>query len=1064
MKKKLNLDKLKELELSYAEKMLENEALDKTNRTLAQDLERLTTEIVNAGQDLKKKSIEIETLKSAQRESEKINKTLISISNAVNTTVNLDELYRFIHMAIDQIIDSTNFIIAIHDPLNRTFSIPYYMDTMDAIPPLNMNNPHDIDSSVLTGTVLKDGRPLLIKKSEIVKLMNAKQKRVFGTVAEVWLGVPLKIQNRIIGVMITQSYTDPNRYNERDVEFLTSVSEQVALAIERTRAVDALKQNEERYRTLVDNLDDIFFSVDTSGRFIYLSHRFESITGYRANEIRHRRMVLIPADIQSQTIDDGCVYFDRLIHPEDQRTVLQTIHNAMQNRDAYRVEYRIIKKNGRINWVYEKGSMLEDPVNGKCLEGFIQDIHESRHAEEVNRVLFSISNAVNTAVNLDDLYKSIHYSLSRIVDVTNFFISLYDKQTDSIHCPYSVDAMEDSLSDMYHISSPDSNSHTAIVINTGKPVLHTKEDFLKYLRARNLKPAMTLSKIWLGVPLKIKDEVIGAIVVHSYTNPNLYEEKDVNILLRVSDQVALAIERKRVNEALKFSEEKYRTILESIEDGYYEVDPAGNIVFFNQSMCRILGYNEKELIGLNNRRYLDEFNTRKVYHAFNRMFQTGKPINRFDFEVITKGGEKSHIDASASLIVDEKNQPIGFRGIARDISEQKTAEKEKKMLESQLQRAQKMEAIGLLAGGVAHDLNNILAGLVSYPELLLMDLPEDSPLRRPIQTIQRAGEKAAAIVQDLLTLARRGVALAEAVNINDVITEYLRSPVFGLLQSYHPKVRVELDLEKDLFNTLGSPVHLNQTIMNLVSNAAEAMPEGGIIRIITANQYVDKPIRRYDQVEEGDYVTLKIIDNGIGISPHDIDRIFEPFYTKKVMGRSGTGLGMAVVWGTVKDHHGYIDVQSILGQGTTFILYFPITRRDLLVKDAPISRAEYMGNGETILVIDDMREQREIAVSILSRLGYQVTALAGGEEAVDYLKSRKVDLLVLDMVMDPGLDGLETYRQIIKIHPGQKAIIVSGFSESERVKELQKLGAGTYLRKPFLLQKIGLAIRSELTR
>jgi signal transduction histidine kinase/CheY-like chemotaxis protein len=416
------------------------------------------------------------------------------------------------------------------------------------------------------------------------------------------------------------------------------------------------------------------------------------------------------------------------------------------------------------------------------------------------------------------------------------------------------------------------------------------------------------------------------------------------------------------------------------------------------------------------------------------------------------------------LIVDEKNQPVGFRGIARDITEQKTAEKEKKMLENQLQRAQKMEAIGMLAGGVAHDLNNILAGLVSYPELLLMDLPEDSSLRRPIQTIQRAGEKAAAIVQDLLTLARRGVALAEAVNINDGIAEYLRSPVFGLLQSYHPKVRVELDLEKDLFNILGSPVHLNQTIMNLVSNAAEAMPEGGLIQIITANQYIDKPIRRYDQVEEGDYVTLKIIDNGIGISPHDIDRIFEPFYTKKVMGRSGTGLGMAVVWGTVKDHHGYIDVQSILGQGTTFILYFPITRRDLLVKDAPIPRAEYMGAGETILVIDDMREQREIAVSMLSRLGYQVTALAGGEEAVEYLKSRKVDLLVLDMVMDPGIDGLETYRQIIKIHPGQKAIIVSGFSESERVKELQRLGAGTYLRKPFLFQKIGLAIRSELTR
>jgi PAS domain-containing protein len=283
VRKEHNLDKLRELESSYTKKLLENEALYKTNRTLAQDLERLTAEIAKSGQDLKKKSVEIEALKAAQRESGKINKTLISISNAVNTTVNLDELYRFIHMALGQIIDSTNFIIAIHDPQSRTFSVPYYIDSMDVDPPLNMNNLQDIDSSVLTGTVLTDGRPLLIKKSEIVKLMNAKHKRVFGTKPEVWLGVPLKIQNRIIGVMITQSYTDPNRYNERDVEFLTSVSEQVALAIERKRAVDALQQSEERYRTLVNNLDDIFFSVDATGRFIYLSDRFESITGYGTN-------------------------------------------------------------------------------------------------------------------------------------------------------------------------------------------------------------------------------------------------------------------------------------------------------------------------------------------------------------------------------------------------------------------------------------------------------------------------------------------------------------------------------------------------------------------------------------------------------------------------------------------------------------------------------------------------------------------------------------------------------------------------------------------------------------
>ena len=384
-------------------------------------------------------------------------------------------------------------------------------------------------------------------------------------------------------------------------------------------------------------------------------------------------------------------------------------------------------------------------------------------------------------------------------------------------------------------------------------------------------------------------------------------------------------------------------------------------------------------------------------------------------------------------------------------------------LEKQLKHAHKMEAVGTLAGGVAHDLNNILSGLVSYPDLLLLDITEDSPLRQPILRIRESGQKAAAIVQDMLTLARRGVAITDVLNLNDIISDFLETPECESLKSNHLDVVFEISLARDLLNILGSPVHLSKTIMNLISNAAEAIPGKGEIFILTENLYIDKPVKGYEDVQEGDYVRLRVSDSGVGISQNDLSRIFEPFYTKKEMGRSGTGLGMAVVWGTVKDHNGYIDVQSTPGIGTTCDLYFPVTRREPTEKKAAVSMDEYMGNAK-ILVVDDIEEQRQIAHQILTKLGYRVTTVASGEDAVAYMKENSADLIILDMVMDPGIDGLETYKRILKYHPGQRAIIASGFSETERVKKAQAMGAGACLKKPYFMENIGLAVRAELNR
>ncbi len=401
--------------------------------------------------------------------------------------------------------------------------------------------------------------------------------------------------------------------------------------------------------------------------------------------------------------------------------------------------------------------------------------------------------------------------------------------------------------------------------------------------------------------------------------------------------------------------------------------------------------------------------------------------------------------------------------MAIDITEQKEAAQEKQRLMARIRRAEKMEALGTLAGGVAHDLNNVLGGIVGYPDLLLLDMPADHPLRRPVETIRDSGLRATAIVQDLLTLARRGVAVMEPVNLNDAIDQFLRSPEYQQMMQTHPDVRIEISLCKTLLNCNGSPVHLSKMIMNLLANAVEAMPGGGEVRLATTNRYVDLPIKGYEEVQEGDYTVLRITDTGSGIEEEDLERIFEPFYTKKKMGRSGTGLGMAVVWGTVKDHNGYIEIQSAVDKGTTIEIYLPATRHDIIENPPQSDISDIQGNGETVLVVDDVAIQREIAADMLRRLGYTPHSAASGEEAVAYLTDHRVDLLLLDMIMDPNMNGLETYRQVSKIHPDQKAIIVSGFSETAAVSEAQGLGAGKYLKKPYTIQQLGQIIKEMLS-
>lgn len=382
--------------------------------------------------------------------------------------------------------------------------------------------------------------------------------------------------------------------------------------------------------------------------------------------------------------------------------------------------------------------------------------------------------------------------------------------------------------------------------------------------------------------------------------------------------------------------------------------------------------------------------------------------------------------------------------------------KERQEIQAKLAHAEKMEAIGTLAGGVAHDLNNILSGVVTYPDLLLHTLPEDSKLRAPLETIRTSGKKAAAIVNDLLTLARRGAKVKEAVNLQELIEAYLQSPELQELLRHHPQVTIDFIPSDDDFFMLGSPVHLGKAVMNLVTNGIEAMEEGGTLTIELDRTHLTFRPAEFSHWRPGPYLHLSITDTGIGIAQGDLQRIFEPFYSSKSMGKSGTGLGMAVVWGTVEDHKGHITVESKLHEGTTFQLFFPVDpERHRQPETESIDLSSLKGRQQTILVVDDSGEQRRIASELLRHLNYTPTTVASGEEAVAYLKDNTVDLIILDMVMAPGIDGLETYKRILETSPGQRAVIASGFSQSANITEARRLGISAYIMKPYSLVEIG---------
>ncbi|MGD9051828.1 MAG: PAS domain S-box protein [Desulfobacterales bacterium] len=550
--------------------------------------------------------------------------------------------------------------------------------------------------------------------------------------------------------------------------------------------------------------------------------------------------------------------------------------------------------------------------------------------------------------------------------------------------------------------------------------------------------------------LKNDGQILWAIV-----RASAVKDRDGNIQywLGIMEDIS---ERKSAQEALMESERRYRNILGSIEEGYFEVDLNGNFTFFNNRVCQIIGYERDALLGMNNRQYTSPETAHKMYHIFNRVFRTGEPAKVTKYEIIRKDSTKKIIEVSASLMKGADDQPVGFRGIMRDVTSRIQAEKEKKLLESQVQHAQKMEAIGTLAGGIAHDFNNLLMGFQGNISLMKMDLTDEHPHQEFLNNMESYVKRGSDLTRQILGFARGGKYQVKTTNLNVLINK--NADMFSRARK---EITIHKKFQEDLYTVDVDRGQIEQVLLNLFVNAWQAMPGGGNLYVETEN--INLQANDYDKpyaIDSGKYVRITVSDSGIGMDKKTQERIFEPFFTTKAFGR-GTGLGLASAYGIIKNHNGIINVYSEKGHGTTFKIYLPASDKQVISEKFKFEEAR--GGTETILLVDDEEMVADIGKDLLEKLGYTVLVAAGGAEAIKLFQRHRdqIGLVILDMIM-PDMSGGETFSRMRAIKPDAKILLSSGYSLDRRASAIIKQGCNGFIQKPFNLKKISHKIREIL--
>ncbi|MCS6806583.1 MAG: PAS domain S-box protein [Acidobacteriota bacterium] len=966
---------------------------------------------------------------------------IFEIIEGVATTANLDELLRLIHQSLKKLIYAENCFVALYDRQTEMFTFPFFVDKYDTVP-----SPQKVGRSC-TAYVFRTGRPLLLTEESFRQLVEQGEVELVGTSSPIWLGVPLKTPTETIGVLVVQHYEDEHAYTERDLQLLWSVGGQIALAIERKRAEDALRQGAMRLETLVGSIDEIVMEFDQEGRYLNIWTTNDQLLVRPKEELLGR-------------------YSSEVLGEEFVRPFLEIYRRVLLTGHAESVEYPLEVMGGK-RWFLARISpipsadgsyktvcvLARDITERKQMEQALEQrnqqlnilYEQARREAQHSASLVEVTSAINSTMQIDELLDLIVEKVLVLTNSKQGSLFLLNESGELTPCAPRRLVEEQARGLRFKVGE----GIVGWVAQTGQGVL--LNDVRRHPKFKLTAPFWPLYSM-IAVPLLIQESVAGVLCIDRLEGEESFTQDEFRIVQDFAKQAGLALAKARLFEALRRSQQQYQTLVEASSDIIFSLDLDGRITYINPAIQHTGGYAPEEVIGKPFLDFIHPDDRATVTQLFAQRLQGD--IQMAEFRAIAKNGEVRLLQSSGRALI-EGSRIVSLTGVIRDVTEQKQAEEENRRLQQQLLHAQKMESIGTLAGGIAHDFNNLLQGILGYTSLVLQQVEPGSESHRYLRTILDSAERAANLTRQMLTFSRRREPKIEPIAINRLVEE----SIWMLRHMIPTTIDIQTRLAPDLWTVEADATQIQQVLMNLCVNARDAMPGGGILRLETANHVISQPQSQYQgSITPGRYVLITVSDTGIGMTPEVRERIFEPFFTTKGVGE-GTGLGLAVVYGIVCSHNGWINVQSQPGHGAVFQIYLPASEKEV-VSQQSVTESITTGQG-TILVVDDEPVVLKLACDILTHYGYNTLTANDGEEAIRVFEERmaEIDLVLVDLTM-PKLNGLECARRLRALNPTIPVIASSGYSAHTAAKLNGEVNA--FVPKPYYPKDLAATVSAIL--
>jgi PAS domain S-box-containing protein len=792
-------------------------------------------------------------------------------------------------------------------------------------------------------------------------------------------------------------------------------------------AEDPLDLRRQFLEQLFENSPDALLIVDSGFRVQCVNHEFERMFGFSL----------------AQTLGNP---IDSQILPPDRTAEAHWIEQCLQRGEVITLETQRRHRDGSLLDVSTTTGPLI--INGRPVAFYIlyRDISDRKRAEALSSALCRIAEKATSTEDLQQFFAAIHTILDELMFARNFSIVLYDPESQLLTYPYFVDEQEAAP-----LPAKPARGLVEHILRTSEPLLCTPQTLQQLRQSGAIEILGPTPLQWLGVPLQVNHHAFGALVLKTYSEAARLHERDKEVLNLISRQLSAAIDHKRNEQLLRRSEHRYRSLVQTAVYGIYRSSLEGQFLDVNPALIGMLGYNSAlEVLGLDPQKevFADPTEYTRLTDEFRR---TGR-VDGFEVRWKRKDGAAITVRISGRAVASENEPSDVLEAIAEDITE-------RRVLEDQFRQSQKMEAVGRLAGGIAHDFNNLLMVVSGYTEVLLDQLAPENSLHTKVEAIQQASDRATSLTRQLLAFSRKQLLELKVIDVNAIVEdmERLLRPLIG------EDVELATSLTPAVGCTRADAGQLEQVLMNLVVNAKDAMPNGGKICIRTASVTLDDSYRPENTfIKRGPYVMISVSDTGHGMDRETQARIFEPFFTTKEKGK-GTGLGLSTVYGIIKQSGGYVFVQSEIGRGTTFTIYFPrVDEPSEAIGSAPASVAA-VGGSETILLVEDEESVRQLVRETLQSRGYRVLEAANGNAALTLAAAHAetIHLVVTDVVM-PGISGHELAQKISATRPGMKILYLSGYAEDAFTTPFAADAQKAFLQKPFTLQALSRKVREVL--